>query len=57
MPLDGVTQAEVSAVVFELNQRPRKRLGRDAPDQVFETETKSPGQVELWYKSSRQVLH
>lgn len=58
MRLDGVTAAEVDAVVQELNQRPRKRLGWDTPELAWQRETSGPMQGELWYKPSvRRVLH
>ena len=50
MRLDGVTMAEVDAVVQELNHRPRKRLGWDAPELAWKRETNGPMQGELWYK-------
>ena len=50
MPLDEVSRREVNAAVVELNHRPRKRLGWDAPEQAFHRETNAPHRGELWYK-------
>ena len=56
MPLDGVTRREVAAAVDQLNRRPRKRLGWDAPIDAFARETQLIGQTELWYKPKTEVL-
>ena len=47
--LDRVKQSELDAIVDEINNRPRKRLGWDTPEQAFEAETGCPGQMEIWY--------
>ena len=50
MRLDRVGKADVDAAIKELNERPRKRLGWNTPDQAFLSEMNAPPQGELWYK-------
>ena len=43
-------EAQVDSAIKELNERPRKRLGWNTPDQAFLSEMNAPPQGELWYK-------
>ena len=52
MRLDQVRRKDVDAAVDDLNQRPKKRLGWNAPDEAFQQEIHGPPQGELWYKAA-----